>query len=125
RGFESSEGRPSQENIFKDAVAIMANMRDKGFQKFYLIGRSLGSGVACYVASREKCDGVVLITPFDSVSDMAKSQYPFIFIKLLLRHPFNSVEYVKNITCPVLVLSAQFDTLIPADSTNRLYHAIP
>jgi hypothetical protein len=89
----------------------------------FLIGRSLGSGVACYAASRRKVQGAILVTPYDSIENVARAHYPWLPVTLFLRHRFASLEYVRDISCPLLVVYGGEDRVIsPARTENLLRH---
>ncbi len=119
RGYGNSEGEPSQQNIFSDALEIF-DTYSKRFPKVYLVGRSLGSAVASYVASQRSTAGVVLITPFDSLKTLAKKRYPYLPVSLILKHPFETAEYISLTYAPVAVITAQYEDLIPPKSLKNL-----
>ena len=87
------------------------------------VGRSLRSGVAVHLASQRRLDGVVLLTPFDSMVEVAKQHYPLLPVSLLLRHRFDSVSLAPKITAPLLCLAAQDDEVIPIEHARLLYGA--
>ena len=72
-GYAGSEGVPCEKCILKYALEIYDRYRPS-----YIIGRSLGTAVASYVASKRDVKKLVLITPFDSIENIAKSKYPFL-----------------------------------------------
>lgn len=128
RGYGRSSGRPGQEALFADALAVydqlVAQNRDR-YRQVVLMGRSLGSGVAVYVASQRKVDGLILITPFDSLRTVAKRSYFFLPVDWLMRHPFDSYRYAADLTAPVLVVRAEHDQVVPPSSTRRLMDFLP
>jgi uncharacterized protein len=71
RGYGMSDGSPTETNLCNDAVYIYDVIKDQ-HNKISLIGRSIGSGVATYVASERPVDKLVLITPFDSIEKVAQ-----------------------------------------------------
>ena len=121
RGYGYSGGRPTQKEIFSDALEILDAMQIKfKDRQINLMGRSLGSGVACFVASSRKVNGIVLITPYDSILAVAQKQFSAFPVGLLLKHPFNSYLYSKNIKAPALFLLASNDEVVPAANSQRL-----
>jgi pimeloyl-ACP methyl ester carboxylesterase len=84
------------------------------------MGRSLGSGVAVHVASLRGVGGVILITPFDSLVNVAKIHYPFLPVKYLMRHRFDSVGLAPKIRIPLLAVVAGQDDIIPNQSSQKL-----
>ena len=76
RGYGGSTGSPSEAGLYKDALIIFDEIRSE-YTRISVIGRSLGSAVASYLASVRDIDKLVLVTPFDSIENVAKkhSQY--------------------------------------------------
>jgi hypothetical protein len=88
-----------------------------------LVGRSLGSSIAIGVAAQVNPTGLVLITPFDSIQNIAKQVVPFLPIQLLIKDPYLSFQFAPKIKCPTLVLAASSDDVVPAKNTARLLKA--
>jgi uncharacterized protein len=121
RGYGESTGKPSEKNLYADALSVYdAAISKLQPAKIIVIGRSLGTGVATYLAKHRKCDAMVLITPFDSLQSVASSYYPFLPVSLLLRHKFRSDLNVPDLKIPTLILAAQDDQIIDASHTQRL-----
>jgi pimeloyl-ACP methyl ester carboxylesterase len=123
RGYGGSSGQPTEQGLFADALAVYDQLSGR-HESVSLIGRSLGSGVAIYVSSKREIQRLVLITPYDSIENIARKLFPFLPIKLLLRDKFQSVKRVKDIAAPVLILSAEFDEVIPRANTDALAAAL-
>lgn len=124
RGYGASSGRPSQAALFEDALAVYDYVVQHAAvapNHIVVMGRSLGSGVATYLAAHRPVRGVILITPFDSIAAVAQKLYPFLPIRLLLRHPFPSDTFAPRITAPALILAAEHDALIPPAHAERLF----
>ncbi len=125
RGYGPSTGNPGETEFYADALAVFDDMVNTYAPKeIYLIGRSLGSGVACHVAGQRPVHGAILVTPFDSIENVAKSHYPWLPIGLLLRHRFVSLDALPLIHCPLLVIYAGRDRVIPVERTENLIRHI-
>ena len=123
RGYGKSEGSPSEKVLFGDALFVYDSViknASKRYEKIVIIGRSLGSSVAVYLAANRKTDGLILVTPFDSVLNVAKRIYSFLPVSLLLKHPFNSLNYVADIKLKTLILIAENDGIIPYKNSLNL-----
>jgi len=126
RGYGLSEGAPGEKALFADALVIYDYARsrpDVNPERIVLAGRSLGTGVAVHVASRRSAAGLVLVTPFDSLAAVGASHYPFLPVRWMLRHRFDSLALAPSIRSPVLMIAAGRDSIIPARHARRLYEA--
>lgn len=119
RGYGGSDGSPTEAHLFNDAEVLFDTIA-ADYDTISVIGRSLGSGVASWLASRRPVERVALITPFDSILHVAQSAYPILPVRWLLEDRFESVKYAAAITAPVLVLIAEHDRVIPRKSTEQL-----
>jgi pimeloyl-ACP methyl ester carboxylesterase len=108
RSYGKSQGVIDEKNIFEDSLKI-AKIIQKNYGDFYLLGFSLGSSVASYVASKHKSKGVFLIGVYDSVAGVAKVKYN-INLSWLLRYKFDNTKVVKNIDAPTYVFVSKSDT---------------
>ena len=124
RGYGGSTGRPTESGLYRDSLNLYDSLRDRHDQ-VSVIGRSLGSGVATHVAANRPVHRLVLVTPFDSVVNVAQSLYPIFPAKMILRDHHNSVERVPEIDSPTLILQASDDDVIPARFTGQLVEAFP
>ena len=121
RGYGKSTGKPSQESLFNDADLILKKcINQYEVDDITLIGRSLGSGVACYLASENKVSRLILVTPYDSILKVAGGHYPFLPVSLLLKHPFRSDIYIQKVNVPILVFIAGRDRVIPNERSEAL-----
>jgi hypothetical protein len=114
-GYARSEGTPCEKCILKYGLEIYNR-----YKPDIVMGRSLGTAVASYVASQSSVKKLVLITPFDSIADVAKSKYPFFPVKILLKYPFDEYKWIQKVKAPVSVLLVKNDDVIPQKNTQRL-----
>ncbi|QKV63896.1 alpha/beta fold hydrolase [Pseudomonas sp. 43A] len=124
RGFGGSGGSPSEEAIAEDALALFDQVYTSHPQ-VSLIGRSLGSGVAVRLASQRPVQNLILVTPYNSLEEIAARQYPWVPVKWLLKDRFESGKYAAHIRVPTLLLAASDDEVIPRASTQRLLENFP
>lgn len=124
RGYGGSEGAPSEAMISADALRWHDHaLNELGAGEVIAFGRSLGSGAAVYLASQRPLKAVVLVTPFDSLVEVAKHHYPVLPVSLLLRHPYDSIGRAPKITAPLLCIAGSRDEVIPATHARRLFDA--
>jgi pimeloyl-ACP methyl ester carboxylesterase len=120
RGYGASDGAPSERALDGDAAAWY-DYAAKETSHIFAFGRSLGSGVAVHLASERRLDGLILVAPFDSMAEVGKRHYPFLPVRLLLRHRFDSAALAPQISAPLLCIVATHDNVIPAEHARRLY----
>ena len=119
-------GKPSEAALFGDALAVfdaLARRPDVDASRIVLVGRSLGSGVAAYVAAERPVAAVVLISPYDSMTAIARRHYPWLPVGLLLKHPFDSASRAPQIRAPLLAIAGDADRIIPPSHSRRLVEA--
>ncbi len=124
RGYGESTGEPTEKGIFSDALLLFDTVQDK-HQKISVIGRSLGSGVAVYLASRRPLNKIALITPFDSIKSLGQSKFIIFPIFLLLKDKYDSLSRVRQIQAKTLALIGESDEIIPKKHSLRLINEFP
>jgi len=125
RGFGASTGEPSEEGLYADAMAAWRFLGTRGTEpeRTIIMGRSLGGGVAVWLASQVDAAGLVAESTFTSAVDLGSEHYPFLPVGLLLRHRFESIERIAEVGEPVLVAHSDEDTLIPSHHGQALFAA--
>jgi uncharacterized protein len=121
RGYGGSSGNPSEAALFADAIALF----DKVYAEYpnvVVVGRSLGSGVAAYLASQRSVARLVLVTPYSSIQELAAQHFPYFPVRWLLADKFESWKYVTLIDAPTLIIAAEEDEVIPRASTESLFN---
>lgn len=126
RGYGSSEGDPSEHALLDDALFLhdtLSRTPEVARDAVVVMGRSLGSGVATHVAAARKVRAVILVSPYDSLRDIAAKIYPWLPVGLLMRHPFDSLSRAPGINAPMLALVGTRDTVVPPAHSQRLHDA--
>lgn len=124
RGYSGNAGQPTEAGLYADALVHYDRVRAK-HATVALIGRSLGSGVATYVASKRSVERLVLVTPYDSLQNVAQEKYPWMPIGLLLDDKFESWRRAPALKLPVTLLIAAQDRLIPPAHAHALAESFP
>ena len=123
RGFSGNEGKPSEEGLYKDGRSGINWLVKKGVKEENIViyGESLGTGVATHLSQNKKFAGVVLETPFTSMTDAAKTFYPFIPVNLLLKDKFDNESKIQNIKVPILIMHGEADQIVPFFMGKKIY----
>jgi pimeloyl-ACP methyl ester carboxylesterase len=126
RGYGASDGSPQESLLFSDALALYDDLRRRQPDaRISVMGRSLGSGVAAYLASQRPVERLVLVTPFDSMVAVAGTHYPWLPTRLLVTERFESARWLAGFRQPVLIIRAGRDQVVPPANTDRLIAALP
>jgi uncharacterized protein len=118
-GYGGSAGCPSEKSIMAAAFALFDTVHAM-HPDVVVIGRSLGTGVAVQVAAARPIVRLVLVTPFDSLTDVAAAHFPFIPVRWLLSDKYDSWKYAPQVTAPTRIIVAGKDEIIPRATTERL-----
>jgi hypothetical protein len=114
-GYANSQGKPSEQNVLKYANEIYAK-----YKPDIVAGRSLGTAVAIDVASKNSAPKLLLITPIDSILNIAKSRYPFLPISMLLKDKFQADIWAKNLKAKVAVVLVENENIVPKKSMDNI-----
>lgn len=126
RGYRPSEGSPSADALKEDSVRIHDSMKER-FRpaRTIAVGFSVGSGVAASLAGHRPLDGLILVTPFDSLGRVAGSHYRWLPVRLLFRHDMEPAQDLAGIPTPVAIIAGGRDNLVPGPRTQALRLAVP
>ena len=126
RGYGRSEGIPSEQGTYRDARASLRYLQEQAdtpTERIVYFGHSLGTGVAVELALFEPPLGMILVSPFASVSDMSRLIFPLLPTGWLLRNRYNSLARIGKIHRPLLILHGDQDETVPVSQANKLFDA--
>lgn len=122
RGYGGSSGRPTEAGLRADALEVFDHVR-RNHSGIGVMGRSLGSGVAVQLASARPVEHLVLVTPYDSLVNVAREYFRWLPIGLLLKDRYESTSRAAAVKAPVLIVIAGDDEIIPRARTEALAKA--
>ncbi|MCB1085062.1 MAG: alpha/beta fold hydrolase [Chlamydiia bacterium] len=128
RGFGKSRGKLSERALCHDAD-FCYNYLNTWYREDQIIvyGRSLGTGIATYVASHHDPKSLVLECPYFSILDLTPRQFPYLprfLVPLILKYHFRTDQWIKKVDSPIHIFHGTEDELVPYDSSLRLLHLI-
>ncbi len=126
RGYGTSEGKPSEAGTYRDVEAAyewLTKNKKVAPENIILFGRSLGGSITAYLAQNVKAKGLVIESGFTSYIDIGKKFYPYMPIRLAAQFRYPTIDYIRNIHCPVLIIHSRNDQVIPFEFGLRLYDA--
>ncbi|RMD83511.1 MAG: alpha/beta hydrolase [Candidatus Dadabacteria bacterium] len=128
RGYGQSEGQPSELGTYQDAEAAYEYLtKERGISpaRLAVVGRSLGGGVASYVAARFVVGALVLESTFTSIPDLAAELYHVPFLRQVVRTRYDNLSRVCARRCPLLVVHSRDDEVVPFRHGRRLFDEAP
>jgi len=128
RGYGQSTGSPTEEGTYRDAEAAWRHLtQERGIdpRRIIVFGRSLGGGVAVWLAARVKPAALIIESTFTSVPDLAAKIYPWLPVRWLARFRYDSQEKISSVKAPVLVAHSRNDEIVPFSHGKQLFEAAP
>lgn len=126
RGYHPSTGTPSATALIEDAPLIYDLAVEKiAPKKIFAAGFSIGSGIAAQLSSQRKLDGLLLVTPFDSLKSVAQSFYPWLPIASFFHHEIDAALPLEQSQAPVAILAGANDEIVATERTDALRKRVP
>ena len=115
RGFNSCDGSPSEKGIYNDAQSAYQWLLSKGISKNKIVfyGESLGTGVGVNMSINNTSAGLILESPFTSITDLGKKKFPIFPISLILKDRFDNESKFERLSVPLLVMHGNKDKIVP------------
>lgn len=120
RGFGKSKGKMSEDGLYSDAQYIYNKLKDQyGEDKITVYGRSIGTGIAAYIAAGNSPKRLILETPYYNLKDLVKDLYPAA-PRFILRYHFRTDKFLQQRKCPVYIFHGTADETIYYGSSEKL-----
>ena len=124
RTYGKSTGKFSESALYEDAQLCYDYLKnDYNENQITVYGRSLGTGIATNIASKNNPKQLILETPYYSILDVAQSRFPVFPVKQLLKYKMLSYQFIKETSCPILMLHGTDDQVVPYESAKKLFEA--
>lgn len=121
RTYGKSTGKLSEKALYNDAQYGYDYLKDRYAEgEITLYGRSLGTGIAAYLASKNKPKQLILETPYYSIADVAKSRFPLLPVETLLKYKLPTYKYIQQASCPITIIHGTDDMVVPISSAEKL-----
>ncbi len=125
RTYGKSTGNLNKEALLLDAQLFYDYTLAKyDREEIVLYGRSLGTGIASYLAARNNTELLILETPYYSLLDVAKERFPLLPVRRFLKYNFESYEYLKGYKSRVIMIHGDQDRVVPLHSGQKLYKSL-
>ena len=121
RTYGKSIGKLSEVAFYNDAeYCYNYLLKQYSENNIVIYGRSLGTGIASYLASKHRPKQLILETPYYSILDVAKHRFPMFPVKQLLKYKFPTYQYLPKVTCPITIIHGTDDSVVPHSSGKKL-----
>ncbi|MEO8175519.1 MAG: hypothetical protein ABI626_02535 [Sphingomicrobium sp.] len=121
RGYHPSTGTPSADGLIEDAPLVYDfAVSHIDHDRTVAVGFSIGTGVAASLAMQRPLDGLILVTPFDSLKAVASGHYPFLPVGSMLRQDMDAAAALAGSDVPTAIIAAELDVIIPSLRTDAL-----
>ncbi len=129
RGFGKSTGKITNEKqLLDDGLAVYRLLTETWPENRIIVyGRSIGTGIATFIARSEKPQMLILESPFLSLIELASHHYPFLprpILSMFLRYPLRNDLRIGEVACPVYLFHGTKDEIIPFEHSVRLERLI-
>ncbi len=123
RGFSGNKGKPTEEGLYEDAKYTLDWLRKQKISDDQIIiyGESLGTAISVEVAQNKKFAGIILESPFTSMVEAGKHYYFYLPVSLLLKDRYQTLDKLKNIKIPILVMHGKKDKIVPFIMGKKVY----
>lgn len=126
RGYRPSTGSPSGEALIADAPLVYdLAVQRLNPRRVIAVGFSIGTGLAAQLSAQRKIDGLILVTPFDSLRAVAQSMYPWLPIAPFFDHDIDAVAPLKKSRTSLAIIAAEHDEIVAAERTAALRRSAP
>lgn len=121
RGYGKSEGEIQSQDQFLEDIQVSYNQLKQHYDEedIIVLGYSIGTGPATWLAANNQPEQLVLQAPYYSLKDVMKTTYPFL-PTTILRYPFPTYQYLSSVTVPITIFHGNQDKVIHPNSSDRL-----
>ena len=126
RGYGRSQGKPTEEGTYLDAAAAyiwLTEEKNVSPDDIILFGRSLGGCIAAQLATKVKAKALVIESTFTSYVDIGRKFYPYMPVRWYASFSYSTIDYIKHVHCPLMVIHSRNDEVVPFEFGLELYEA--
>jgi pimeloyl-ACP methyl ester carboxylesterase len=126
-GYGGRKGEMGEKPFVKDACETVKLASEMYGGPLFILGESLGCGVVAATVGKTsvKIDGIVLVTPWDTLASVARSKFPYITVRLFLKDRYDSIENLSSFKGKIAVVGAGGDEIIPITHAEKLFKSLP
>lgn len=124
-GYGKSTGPFSEQRLYEYSEQLYKLARSR-FSKDSIIvyGKSMGTGLAAYVASKRDCKALILETPYYSMTSLARHYMPVYPVGRMIHYKIPTYQYLKEVIAPVTIFHGTADWVIPYGNAEKLQSSL-
>jgi len=126
RGYGNSEGKPGEEGTYLDVMAAYKWLTEEkkiSPADIIIFGRSLGGSIAAQLASKVEARALIIESAFTSYVDIGRKFYPYMPVRWFARFSYKTIDYIRDVLCPVMIIHSRNDEIVPFEFGLELYEA--
>lgn len=119
-------GKLGEESFVNDAKETIRLANEKFGEPVFLLGESLGCGVVSAVVNDKsvKVNGIVLVTPWDTLLAISRSHFPFLPIKWFMKDMYDNIGNLRSFQGRIAIIGTARDEVIPVKHAAELYKTL-
>ena len=124
RGYGDSQGKPSEEGTYLDTMAAYKWLTEEkkiSPDNIIVFGRSMGASIAAQLASKVEVTALIIESAFTSYVDIGQKFYPYMPVRWFARFSYQTIDYIKSVHCPVMIIHSRGDEIVPFEFGLELY----
>ena len=120
-GFGKSTGKLTEKRLYEWARYLYRFARSQfSTDSIIVYGKSMGTGIAAWLASREKCSRLILETPYYDFPSVVKHYLPIYPVRKLLHYQLPTYKYIPYVEVPISIIHGTDDGVIPIRNARKL-----
>ena len=120
-GFGKSSGKFTEKILYDWSKHLYKFARSTfGPDSIIIYGKSMGTGLASYLASREKCRRLVLETPYYDMPSVVSHYLPVYPVESMLHYKLPNYKYLQLVDEPISIFHGTDDGVITHGNAKRL-----
>jgi fermentation-respiration switch protein FrsA (DUF1100 family) len=75
------------------------------------------------MATEYNAAALILESPYTSIPDVGANRYPLVPVRWLLRDHYDSIDKIKDVHMPLLLMHGELDQVVPIKFGKKLFDA--
>jgi pimeloyl-ACP methyl ester carboxylesterase len=112
-GFGKTTGERSEQILYRQAkLMYQMAVHEIRPDSIIIYGKSIGTGIASWLASVTKCRRLILETPYYSIDALARDYFPMYPVVPMTKYSFPVYKYLSHLHFPVTIFHGTSDEVV-------------